>query len=122
MIPYDFLTVEERNKPIDPVYYIKGDADFFEKCQYYNGSHWLPGNALTTYGDCGGGYNMLARNDQEKNPGRARHYAFLFNTYVLLQIFNEINARKLLPEEVNPFADFFNNKFFLIVLIISVVV
>ena len=65
---------------------------------------------------------MLARNDQEKNPGRARHYAFLFNTYVLLQIFNEINARKLLPEEVNPFADFFNNKFFLIILIISVVV
>lgn len=65
---------------------------------------------------------MMARNDQKFNPGRARHYAFLFNTYVLLQIFNEINARKLLPEEVNPFAEFFNNKFFLIILIISVVV
>jgi hypothetical protein len=33
-----------------------------------------------------------------------------------------VNARKLLPEEINPFAGFFNNKFFLIILIISIVV
>ena len=56
------------------------------------------------------------------NPAKGRHYAFLFNTYVMLQIFNEINARKLLPDEINPFSGFFNNKFFVIVIIISVIV
>ena len=60
--------------------------------------------------------------DFDNNPGKARHYAFLFNTYVMLQIFNEINARKLLINEINPFNGFFNNKFFLLILVISVVV
>lgn len=60
--------------------------------------------------------------DFEANPIKARHYAFLFNTYVMLQIFNEINARKLMANEINPFAGFFNNKFFLLILIISIVV
>jgi len=60
--------------------------------------------------------------DFTNNPGKARHYAFLFNTYVMLQIFNEINARKLLVNEINPFAGFFNNKFFLLILVISIVV
>lgn len=60
--------------------------------------------------------------DYEANPIKARHYAFLFNTYVMLQIFNQINARKLGANEYNPFAGFFNNKFFLLILIISIVV
>ena len=41
--------------------------------------------------------------------------------YVMLQIFNEVNAKKLLPQEINPFADLFNNTFFLIILGISIV-
>ena len=39
-----------------------------------------------------------------------------------MQVFNEINARKLLKEEINPFGSFFSNKFFLIILVISIVV
>jgi magnesium-transporting ATPase (P-type) len=58
--------------------------------------------------------------DVERNPGMTRHYAFLFNMYVMLQIFNEINAKKLLPNEINVFAGFFNNWFFIIVLLISI--
>lgn len=49
----------------------------------------------------------------------SRHYAFLFNTYVYLQIFNEINAKKLLPSENNVFAGLFNNTFFMSILAIS---
>ena len=52
----------------------------------------------------------------------ARHYAFLFNMYVMLQIFNEINAKKLLPQEINVFSGLFNNMFFLIIFMISIVV
>ena len=58
--------------------------------------------------------------DVLRNPGMTRHYAFLFNMYVMLQIFNEINAKKLLPNEINVFAGFFNNWFFIIVLLISI--
>jgi magnesium-transporting ATPase (P-type) len=60
--------------------------------------------------------------DIDDNPAKARHYGFLFNCYVMLQIFNEVNARKLLASEWNPFSNFFSNKFFLIILIISVLV
>jgi hypothetical protein len=123
--------------PIHPDYYSdllieEGKTnDFFGKCNIVadNGTiitaNATYNNKPVTYSQCGGnnnGYNADARNEMEKNPSRARHYGFLFNTYVMLQIFNEINARKLLASEVNPFADFFNNKFFLIILIISVIV
>jgi len=69
-----------------------------------------------------GKWKITSDNDPEKNPGMSRHYAFLFNTYVFLQIFNEINAKKLLPTENNIFAGLFNNGFFLSVLIISMFV
>jgi Ca2+ transporting ATPase len=59
--------------------------------------------------------------DVTRNPGMARHYAFLFNMYVMLQIFNEINAKKLLPQEINVFAGLFNNTFFLTILLISII-
>ena len=68
------------------------------------------------------GYMGHIKPSQEYNVGKSRHYAFLFNTYVMLQIFNEINARKLLADEINPFSQFFANKFFLVILLISVVV
>jgi len=39
-----------------------------------------------------------------------------------MQVFNEINSRKIQPEEMNMFAGFFNNGFFLGIIIISVVI
>ena len=64
-------------------------------------------------------WRITGDNDVLRNPGMSRHYAFLFNSYVYLQIFNEINAKKLLPSENNIFAGLFNNTFFLTVLLIS---
>ena len=64
-------------------------------------------------------YLITGNNVPEINPGMSRHYAFLFNTYVFLQIFNEINAKKLLPSENNPFEGLFNNYFFITILLIS---
>ena len=37
--------------------------------------------------------------------------------FVLLQVFNEINARKLKSSELNIFANFFNNPLFLAILV-----
>lgn len=53
-------------------------------------------------------------------PTTTRKYTFLFNTYVMMQIFNEINARKIDPDEWNVFKGFFNNGYFLFVIIFSV--
>lgn len=80
-----------------------------------------------TYTDAAGQTQTIPAADQLtgnaevlRNPGMCRHYAFLFNMYVMLQIFNEINAKKLLPQEINVFKGLFNNWFFIIVLLISV--
>lgn len=40
----------------------------------------------------------------------------------MLQVFNEINARKLKPEEANVFEHFFNNPLFLIILIATIII
>ena len=39
-----------------------------------------------------------------------------------MQVFNEINARKLKETELNVFANFFNNPLFIIILIVTVAV
>jgi len=41
------------------------------------------------------------------------HYTLIFHAFVFMQIFNEINARKLGEHEYNVFAGFFNNILFL---------
>lgn len=41
---------------------------------------------------------------------------------MLLQIFNEINARKLKHDEINVFKNFFNNPLFIIILVANFIV
>lgn len=50
------------------------------------------------------------------------HFTLFFNTFVFLQLFNEINCRKLRAIEVNVFVGIFNNTMFLVVLAVTVVV
>src|SRR4051812_5748167 len=45
-----------------------------------------------------------------------RHYTMVFNTFVFLQCFNEINARKVAPGEMNVFKGIFGNWMFLTIL------
>jgi len=45
-----------------------------------------------------------------------------FNVFVLLQIFNEVNARKLKSTELNVFKNFFNNPLFLVILVLTVAI
>jgi hypothetical protein len=48
------------------------------------------------------------------------HYTMIFNTFILMQVFNEINARKL--RDYNVFKGFFNNWLFLMILIVTIVI
>lgn len=55
-------------------------------------------------------------------PESGLHYTMIFNTFVFMQIFNEINSRKIGESEFNVFADFFDNSLFIIILIFTVIV
>jgi magnesium-transporting ATPase (P-type) len=46
-------------------------------------------------------------------------YTMLFNTFVFMQVFNEINSRKLGEREFNVFAGFFNNWLFTAIIIFT---
>jgi Ca2+ transporting ATPase len=53
---------------------------------------------------------------------KTRHYTLIFHTFVFMQVFNEINSRKLGIHEYNVFAGFFNNFLFVSVIILTIVV
>ena len=44
------------------------------------------------------------------------HYTLMFNTFMYMQFFNEVNCRKLGAKDFNIFSHFFNNLYFLIIL------
>lgn len=51
-----------------------------------------------------------------------KHYCIFFHTFVLLQVFNEINARKLKESEINVFKNFFNNPLFIVILFLTLAI
>jgi len=46
-----------------------------------------------------------------KQFGASRHFTFVFNVFVMMTIFNFINARKI-KDEINFLEGFFNNNLF----------
>merc|ERR1719487_1802290 len=48
------------------------------------------------------------------NNDPSEHYTFIFNVFVFMQLFNEINCRKLFGE-INVFEGFFANPYFLVI-------
>jgi hypothetical protein len=50
------------------------------------------------------------------------HYTIVFQVFVFLQIFNLINARKIGDGELNVFKGFFNNKMFIIVMVLTILI
>lgn len=53
---------------------------------------------------------------------KTKHYTLIFHMFVFLQVFNEINARKLGPYDYNVFSGFFSNGLFVGVIIGTVIV
>lgn len=53
---------------------------------------------------------------------KKRHLTYVFNCFVFLQIFNQINCRKVGGNEINVFDNFFKNKYFLLVIISEVAI
>jgi Ca2+ transporting ATPase len=57
---------------------------------------------------------------RENNNDPSEHYTFIFNVFVMMQLVNEINCRKLFGE-INVFAGFFANPLFLVIWVGTVV-
>jgi P-type Ca2+ transporter type 2B len=56
------------------------------------------------------------------NVDKVKHYTLIFHTFVFMQVFNEINSRKLGEKEYNVFQGFFNNLLFIVVIILTIIV
>ena len=53
---------------------------------------------------------------------KAVHFTFFFQTFVLMQVFNEFNARKLQRNEINIFEGLCKNSLFWLIILITFVV
>lgn len=53
------------------------------------------------------------------NQENGLHFTIFFNTFVFMQLFNEINCRKLECSEWNVFSNFFNNYIFITVMVLT---
>jgi magnesium-transporting ATPase (P-type) len=53
---------------------------------------------------------------------KALHYTMVFHTFVFMQVFNEINSRKLGEREFNVFEGFFNNWLFQFIILLTIIV
>ena len=56
------------------------------------------------------------------NQENGVHFTMIFNTFVMMQVFNEINSRKIGAHEFNIFEGIFNNWLFLFIEFITIVV
>jgi magnesium-transporting ATPase (P-type) len=56
------------------------------------------------------------------NVEKVQHFTMIFHTFVFMQVFNEINSRKLGEHEYNVFRGFFNNLLFLFIIIFTIAV
>lgn len=52
---------------------------------------------------------------EEDTP--SRHFTIIFNTFVFLQFFNFLNARKI-EDELNVFKNLFNNIYFFVIIFV----
>ena len=68
-------------------------------------------------------FNVQERDIGTKwNQENGVHFTIIFNTFVMMQVFNEINSRKIGAYEFNVFEGFFNNWMFLLIEITTIAV
>ena len=60
--------------------------------------------------------------DTDAPTQKLLHFTIVFQVFVFMQFFNQINARKIELGELNVFAGFFNNFLFIFVILLTVVI
>jgi len=95
-------------------YFIPENSDYQPN---RNGEFVTPGRAFKWNGD--DLYKELR--DGDNDPGPSRHFTVVFNTFVFMQIFNMINARKI-NDELNIFEGIHHNSAFMIIFVLITVI
>ena len=72
-------------------------------------------DALASPMDC---EDLMEDGDASERDCHA-HYSCVFNAFVMMQLFNQINMRKVRPEERNPFRGLLSNHVFILVTLIE---
>lgn len=72
------------------------------------------------------------RPDELWTPDTGFHYTFIFNTFIFMQVFNEINCRKIGEHgkfilikfylDFNVFENFLNNSMFIFIILLTIIV
>lgn len=62
------------------------------------------------------GLDYEASDQENTNIAKQQHYTIIFDTFVFLQLFNQINCRVVGPRDFNVFTSFFNNWIFIFVI------
>jgi len=64
-------------------------------------------------------FGIEYKNSDQSNTSlpKRQHETIIFNTFVFLQFFNQINCRVVGPKDFNVFISFFNNWIFILVLV-----
>jgi magnesium-transporting ATPase (P-type) len=65
---------------------------------------------------------VALHDDAVSSYGKCFEYTLFFQVFVMMQVFNEINCRKLKSSELNVFSGFFNNWMFILIVVTTVVV
>jgi magnesium-transporting ATPase (P-type) len=60
--------------------------------------------------------------EQDYSSSNVKHFTIFFHTFILMQLFNEINCRKHKLSELNVFKGFFSNNMFIIILVMTLAV
>ena len=60
--------------------------------------------------------------DEEWTYENGLQNTLIFNTFIFMQVFNEINCRKIQASDFNVFANFFNNPMFFFIMLVTIVV
>jgi magnesium-transporting ATPase (P-type) len=62
------------------------------------------------------GLEYTNADQSNESVAKRQHFTIIFNTFVFLQFFNQINCRVVGPKDFNVFTNFFNNWIFIFVL------
>jgi magnesium-transporting ATPase (P-type) len=69
------------------------------------------------------GTDVVALHDDAiSSYGKCFEYTLFFQVFVMMQVFNEINCRKLESSELNVFSGLFNNRMFILIVVTTVVI
>jgi len=60
--------------------------------------------------------------DEEWTYENGLQNTLIFNTFIFMQVFNEINCRKIQASDFNVFANFFNNPMFFFIMLLTIAV